>query len=142
MANKWRQPIQVQMAHTDCTGVVYHAHYLDFMELARSKVLEKACQQNAMSTTQFYENYGFFVVRSVTINYRQPLRLSDQVTVVSEFTSQSPVRMMWQQDIMSGSASSERLCADARVELAFVGKNMRPKKTPEWLWSLKTEVSE
>ena len=141
MTDNWHTQIRVQMAHTDCTGVVYHANYLNFMEMARSELFSRLCQEHGLTVPQFYQMYGFFVVHGVNITYKQPLRLADKATVVSRVDKRSRVQTVWHQAVYRGDSANKQLCTDAQVKLAFVNKAMRPAKMPDWLWSTNTEVS-
>lgn len=127
----WEEVFQIHIEHTDCTGVVYHAKYLNFLEMARSKVLEALCAKKGMTIPVFYENYGFFVVHSVNIKYNRAMQLSDKGVVQSGFELASPVRMRWHQKIIR--QSSREQCVQAVIDLAFIDHNHKPKKMPEWL---------
>ncbi len=77
-------PIRVYYEDTDAGGVVYHARYLHFFERAR---------------TEFLRNLGFsqqvllqeksiaFVVKSMSIDYRIPAKLDDEL-IVETFVSE------------------------------------------------------
>ena len=127
----WQEALQIHIEHTDCTGVVYHAKYLNFLEMARSKVLEVLCSAKGMSIPTFYENYGFFVVHSVNIKYNRAMKLSDKAVVQSDFELVSPVRMRWHQKIIR--QSSHEQCVQAVIDLAFIDHNHKLKKIPAWL---------
>lgn len=141
MTNDWRTQTQVQMAQTDCTGVVYHANYLNFMEMARSEAFSDFCQAHGTTARQFYSVYGFFVVHNVNIKYQRPLRFADDVCIVSRVAAIGKVQTVWHQTVYRGTGTDGELCADAQVKLAFVNKAMRPTKMPDWLRSMTTEVS-
>ncbi|WFQ81147.1 tol-pal system-associated acyl-CoA thioesterase [Xenorhabdus sp. SF857] len=79
----FRWPIRVYYEDTDASGVVYHARYLGFYERARTEMLrEKGFQQQTMLD----EQVGFVVSR-MTIDYRKPAKLDDQLFVESEVTN-------------------------------------------------------
>ncbi|CDG22007.1 Acyl-CoA thioester hydrolase YbgC [Xenorhabdus poinarii G6] len=78
----FRWPIRVYYEDTDASGVVYHARYLFFYERARTEMLrEKGFHQQYMLDQQVG-----FVVSRMTIDYRKPARLDDQLVVESEIT--------------------------------------------------------
>ena len=126
----------VSVEHTDCTGVVYHAKYLHFLEMARMQVLAHCCSRHALSVQSFYQYCGFFVVRSVTMHYAKPMRLGDTVAIRSVAQARSQVRTIWQQRVCLG----DELSAEAQIELVFVGRDLKPKKMPVWLVESLTEV--
>ncbi|MBI6549886.1 tol-pal system-associated acyl-CoA thioesterase [Xenorhabdus lircayensis] len=79
----FRWPIRVYYEDTDASGVVYHARYLVFYERARTEMLrDKGFHQQYMLD----EQVGFVVSR-MTIDYRKPAKLDDQLFVESEITN-------------------------------------------------------
>ncbi|PHM39456.1 acyl-CoA thioester hydrolase [Xenorhabdus mauleonii] len=79
----FRWPIRVYYEDTDASGVVYHARYLVFYERARTEMLRaKGFHQQYMLD----EQVGFVVSR-MTIDYRKPAKLDDQLVVESEVTN-------------------------------------------------------
>ncbi|WP_338882869.1 MULTISPECIES: tol-pal system-associated acyl-CoA thioesterase [Xenorhabdus] len=79
----FRWPIRVYYEDTDASGVVYHARYLGFYERARTEMLrERGFHQQSMLD----EQVGFVVSR-MTIDYRKPAKLDDQLIVESEVTN-------------------------------------------------------
>ncbi|SFU81083.1 tol-pal system-associated acyl-CoA thioesterase [Xenorhabdus koppenhoeferi] len=79
----FRWPIRVYYEDTDASGVVYHARYLFFYERARTEMLrEKGYNQQYMLDKQVG-----FVVSRMTIDYRKPAKLDDQLVVESEIMS-------------------------------------------------------
>ncbi|MBC8947854.1 MULTISPECIES: tol-pal system-associated acyl-CoA thioesterase [Xenorhabdus] len=79
----FRWPIRVYYEDTDASGVVYHARYLGFYERARTEMLrERGFHQQSMLD----EQVGFVVSR-MTIDYRKPAKLDDQLVVESEVTN-------------------------------------------------------
>ncbi|PHM52764.1 tol-pal system-associated acyl-CoA thioesterase [Xenorhabdus sp. KK7.4] len=79
----FRWPIRVYYEDTDASGVVYHAQYLAFYERARTEMLrDKGFHQKYMLDEQIG-----FVVSRMTVDYRKPARLDDQLVVECEVTS-------------------------------------------------------
>ncbi|CDL83554.1 tol-pal system-associated acyl-CoA thioesterase [Xenorhabdus cabanillasii] len=79
----FRWPIRVYYEDTDASGIVYHAQYLAFYERARTEMLrDKGFHQKYMLD----EQVGFAVSR-MTVDYRKPARLDDQLVVESEITN-------------------------------------------------------
>ncbi|PHM63530.1 tol-pal system-associated acyl-CoA thioesterase [Xenorhabdus ishibashii] len=79
----FRWPIRVYYEDTDASGVVYHARYLCFYERARTEMLrERGFHQQPMLDEQ-----AGFVVSRMTIDYRKPAKLDDQLVVESEVTN-------------------------------------------------------
>lgn len=76
----FRLPIRIYIEDTDAGGVVFYANYLKFFERAR---------------TEFVRSLGYalraglntnlsFVVRDLSVKYRQPAKLDDIIVVTAE----------------------------------------------------------
>ncbi|MBE2209966.1 MAG: YbgC/FadM family acyl-CoA thioesterase, partial [Xanthomonadaceae bacterium] len=73
----FQHPVRVYWEDTDAGGVVYHAQYLAFMERARSEWMRAlGFGQEALREANLC-----FVVRSMSIDFRQPARLDDGLSV-------------------------------------------------------------
>ncbi len=71
-------PVRIYYEDTDAGGVVYHANYLRFMERARTEWL----RTHGYELNRLEQDYGFlFAVRSANIEYLQPARLNDLLSV-------------------------------------------------------------
>lgn len=83
MMNEHFYPLRVHFEDTDCTGVVYHANYLKFMERARSEWID-----SLGIGADWRESAGVhFLVHSLRIQFMQPARLHDRIEVVSRILS-------------------------------------------------------
>ncbi len=69
--------IRVYYEDTDAGGVVYHSNYLNFCERARSEIFFKE---------QLLPEFGggFFVVKSLSADFKAPAKLGDELVVKSE----------------------------------------------------------
>lgn len=71
-------PVRVYYEDTDSGGVVYYANYLKFMERARTEWLRALGYEQDV----LLQEHGLvFAVRSVQIDYLQPARFNDALTV-------------------------------------------------------------
>ncbi|PHM29910.1 tol-pal system-associated acyl-CoA thioesterase [Xenorhabdus budapestensis] len=94
----FRWPIRVYYEDTDASGIVYHAQYLAFYERARTEMLrDKGFHQKYMLD----EQVGFAVSR-MTVDYRKPARLDDQLVVESEITNIRGASLTFIQRIVDG----------------------------------------
>ncbi len=80
--------IEVRYAETDCMGVVYHANYLIYLEVARTEFLEKLgypyCE---------IEKAGYMSpVLHVDLTYGSPFRYGDTVLVRTRVTKVTSVK--------------------------------------------------
>lgn len=119
--------LRVYFEDTDLTGVVYHANYLRFMERARSDMLlaagidQRAAQEGGE---------GAYAIASLTIGYRAPARLGDELTVISRLVRVRAASVDIHQRVMR----RETIVTEAAVEAAFVSPSGRPRRQPP-LWA-------
>ena len=78
MAEPFAWPVRIYWEDTDAGGVVYHARYLAFMERARSEWLRA---QDVHQEVLREQEDLVFVVRGMSIDFRSPARLDDQLQV-------------------------------------------------------------
>ncbi|MGE0774924.1 MAG: YbgC/FadM family acyl-CoA thioesterase [Sphingomonadaceae bacterium] len=118
-----RFPCRVYFEDTDLTGVVYHANYLRFMERARSDMLRVAGidQRKALETGE-----GAYAIASLSIRYRHPARLDDDLLVLSGVREVKAASVLIHQRVMLDAV----LVAEADVVAAFVTSDGRPKRQP------------
>lgn len=80
--------IEVRYAETDCMGVVYHANYLIYLEVARTEFLQKLGFPYSS-----IEQAGYMSpVLHVDASYRSPFRYGDTILVRTRVTKVSSVR--------------------------------------------------
>ncbi|MCH3916841.1 MAG: YbgC/FadM family acyl-CoA thioesterase [Spirochaetia bacterium] len=104
-------PVTVYFSDTDCGGVVYHPHYLDFAEHARSEMVNEYFSLNDLLKEKFS-----FVVRKLEVSYDHPGKLGDHLTVRTTVFSMKRFSMTVHQRIMR----EELLLADLIVRLACI----------------------
>lgn len=131
----WSTRIYYQ--HTDAGGVVFHSKYLDFMECARTELLQSLGFDLGRLAR---EEHLLFMVHSVRIDYRRPARLNDIVTVGARVAEAGRARLVFDQvvarpqvDRQDGGGTPE-LLASAAVTLACVdARTLRPVRVPRTL---------
>ncbi len=69
--------VRVNYSETDQMGVVYHARYLVWLDIARTEHL----RQRGMSYRELEESGLRLAVSEVTIRYRQPARYDDPIRI-------------------------------------------------------------
>ena len=116
-------PVRVYFEDTDLTGIVYHANYLRFMERARSDMiaLAGADQREAQEGGE-----GVYVVADLSIRYRAPAKLNDELVVVTRLVTLRAASLVIHQRVMRG----EEILTDAMVTAAFVTPEGRPRRQP------------
>ena len=124
-----RYPVRIYFEDTDLTGVVYHANYLRYMERARADMLMLVgIDQRAIMTA----GQGYFAVADLSIAYRRPAMLSDDLTVVSKLTLIRAAATLISQQVWRG----DELLSDATVTAAWLASNGRPQRQPAH-WALR-----
>ncbi len=118
-------PQRVYYQHTDAGGMVFHAHYLSFMESARTEFLvslgfdlgELARKQHVL-----------FVVHSAKIAFHKPALLNDLLSVTARVGRLGRARLVFEQSVRR----EEQVLASAEVSLACVdASSYKPIGLPE-----------
>jgi acyl-CoA thioester hydrolase len=121
---------RVYYADTDFSGVVYHARYLEFLERGRSDFLRLAGVHHTELMEGKHGEKIVWVVRRMEIDFVQPARIDDILTVETRAESISGARIVMAQELKRGGD----LLVRAKVEAAIVGENGRPKRFPKgWI---------
>jgi len=110
-------PQRVYYQHTDAAGVVYHGNYLDFMESARSELLQSLGMDVGNLARR---QHLLFMVHSVQIAYHKPARLNDSLSVTARVVRIGRARLVFVQSVKRGgetlaSAELTLACIDART---------------------------
>ncbi len=117
--------VRVNYSETDQMGVVYHARYLVWLDIARTEHLRRS----GMSYRQLEESGLRLAVSDVTIRYRQPARYDDQIRI-----------RCWVRDVASRKvdfgyaiehAETGRLLATASTGLLALDSTMALTRLPE-----------
>jgi acyl-CoA thioester hydrolase len=117
-------PVRIYWEDTDAGGVVYYANYLKFLERARSEWLRaQGFEQPALIT----RHQAMFVVRRVEIDYLQPARFNDALTVRVRPEPPGRARIAVTQSVYC----DDRCLCTARVTLAWVSADdFKPARIP------------
>ena len=135
---------RVYWEDTDGGGIVYYANYLRFLERARTEWLRSL----GYSQQVLARDPGIvFAVVSLTIDYRRPARLDDELAITCEPSAEGVASMRFAQRIHRQGADPRSveagLLVEASVRVACVdAATLRPKRLPDFLLSaLATEPS-
>jgi acyl-CoA thioester hydrolase len=106
--------VRVRYGETDQMGVVYHAHYLAYMDEARTALLGELGRGYAE-----LERSGVgLVVRKVEVRYRAPARFGDELVVRVQLTRVGGASLTFDYDILRAggtrvaSGMTELACLD------------------------------
>ena len=136
-------PARVYWEDTDGGGIVYYANYLRFLERARTEWLRSlGYSQQALAR----DSGIVFAVVSLSVEYRKPARLDDELAITCEPTPEGAATLRFSQRIYrteSDAVGSSRgedhelrgaLLVEADVRVACVdAATLRPKRLPEFL---------
>jgi acyl-CoA thioester hydrolase len=116
--------IEVRYAETDQMGVVHHANYVVWFELARTQL----CAQSGYHYADI-ESMGYLLmVTSVQVSYRKPARYGDTVRVVCRNDHLGSRGMHFAYEVRKG----DDLLVTGTTEHIWVEKTTgRPCRTPE-----------
>jgi acyl-CoA thioester hydrolase len=122
-----RLAVRVYYEDTDFTGVVYHAGYLRFFERGRTEFLRTVGIGHAELLAA--EQPLAFVVAHMDIDFVRPAGIDDALDVATAYDAIKGPRVFISQAIRRGG----ELIAAARVTVACIGLDRRPKKPPPML---------
>ena len=125
MAEQFSWPVRVYYEDTDAGGIVYYGNYLKFMERARTEWLRSyGIDVARLAATDRL----MFTVRSITLDFLKPARLSDNLDVSVAVGRIRKVSVELEQAIVR---AGEVLCT-GRVRLACVDVDtLKPKAMPK-----------
>jgi acyl-CoA thioester hydrolase len=117
-----RAQITVRYAETDMMGVVYHANYLPWFEVARTQLLR---EQNFPYRQLESDGYRLPVLE-VSAKYRRPAVYDDTITIVATMREKPLLRIRITYEVLRG----EELLATGESTHAFCDLHGRPTRPP------------
>jgi acyl-CoA thioester hydrolase len=130
-------PARVYWEDTDGGGIVYYANYLRFLERARTEWLRSlGYSQEALAR----EPGIVFAVASLTVEYRRPARLDDELAITCQPRADRAATIRFEQAIYRGRNPGEELpILTAGVLVACVDAHtLKPRRLPESLINVLT----
>ncbi|KRB51668.1 4-hydroxybenzoyl-CoA thioesterase [Rhizobium sp. Root708] len=119
---------RVYYEDTDFSGLVYHARYLHFLERGRTDYLRcLGVEQRELITAD--EEGLVFVVHRMEIDFKQPARMDDILTVLTRTEKAGGAKMVLSQEIRR----DEVLLIAAKVIIAVINAKGRPRRLPDGL---------
>ena len=123
---------RVYFEHTDFSGVVYHARYLDFLEHGRSDYVRLlGVHHKEMSAGKFGESLAFAVHR-MEIDFKAAARIDDVLTVETHRGTLKGLRLTFKQIIWRG----DEVVLEALVTVVLMNPQGRPRRYPKDLLEL------
>ncbi len=109
--------IEPRYAETDMMGVVYHANYLVWCEVARTGLYTHL----GYSYEKIRDDKMLWPVRRASLDYRRPALYGKKIYVKTKITSFSGVRLIYSYEFSDG----ENLLATATTEHGITDVNLR-----------------
>ncbi|MGB7432023.1 MAG: tol-pal system-associated acyl-CoA thioesterase [Ahrensia sp.] len=118
---------RIYYADTDFSGAVYHARYLEFLERGRSDFLRCVGVHHTELEAGSEGEVLYWVVRRMEIDFQQPGRVDDIITVETCVAEIGGARIVMDQHIRRG----EDVLIEARVTAALINAQGRPRRFPK-----------
>lgn len=123
---EFRLPIRVYIEDTDAQGIVYYVNYLKYMERARADWL----RSYGFEKPAFWGSNQIFVVHSLSVDYKRPARLDEQIIVTAQGSGHGRAYFTVEQKVLRG---DELLCV-GHIKVACVNQQTnRPVAMPDEL---------
>lgn len=117
-----RAQVTVRYAETDMMGIVYHANYLPWFEVARTQLL----REQGFPYRQL-ETDGFRIpVLDVAAKFVRPAVYDDALTIVATIREKPLLRIRIEYEVFRG----EELLATGQSSHAFCDLHGRPTRPP------------
>ena len=120
--------IEIRFYEADLMGVVHHANYPKYMEVARLDYLKK----RGFSYDECMRSGLHLSVVDISLKYRRPFRFGETADVFTYVESMSRVKITFVSEFrLSGSGMDEPARVTSRIVLACVNDAHRPVAIPE-----------
>ena len=119
--------IRVYYEDTDCGGVVYHAHYLNYFERARTEFF----RTRGVSVKALHDEGCIFPVIRVEVDFKGPAVHDDLLRVETRVLEVGKTSFVLGQQVVR--SADDKLLVSGKVTLACMGPNLRAKRIPEEL---------
>ena len=127
-----RAQVTVRYAETDMMGIVYHANYLPWFEVARTQLLREQGFPYRQLETDGYR----IPVLEVSAKYLRPALYDDTLAIVATIREQPLLRIRLDYEVYRG---TELLCT-GQSSHAFCDLNGRPTRPPPAFVARMTEL--
>ena len=114
---------RVRYAECDPMGLLHHAKYFEYFEMARTELL----RQSGFRYRDLEDRGVLFVVVKTECRFRQPARYDDVLRIVCRVDRQTRARIDHDYEVYRGDL---RLC-EARTTLACVDRQGKPIPIPD-----------
>ena len=95
MTAEFSLPIRVYIEDTDAGGIVYYVNYLKYLERARTELMRTFGLERAAVSDAGWN----FVVSDVSLSYKEPARLDDQLHATAVISAVGGATVTFQQTV-------------------------------------------
>jgi acyl-CoA thioester hydrolase len=117
--------MRVRFAETDLMGIVHHASYLAYMEVARIEWLRR----RGVTYAAWAEQGIHLPVVDLAIKYRAPARFDDEIDVETTLSEVRAATLRFDYRIVR--ITDGTLCADGTTRLACIDGSLSLKRLSE-----------
>jgi len=117
---------RVYFEHTDFSGVVYHARYLDFMEHGRSDYVRMLGVHHSEMADGAYGESLAFAVHRMEVDFKASARIDDVLKVETERGTLKGLRLTFNQRIWR----EDQLLLEAVVTVVLINPEGKPRRFP------------
>lgn len=126
---------RVRYRECDPMGIVYHAHYVDYFEYARTEAL----REMGLAYKTLEDSGVIMPVVDLSVQYKRPAAYDDVLEITASFNEVPRVRVPI--DYTVHRVADETLLVTGRVTLCFVDRTRnRPMPAPDAIRSLFEEA--
>ncbi len=100
MTAEFSLPIRVYIEDTDAGGIVYYVNYLKYLERARTELMRTFGLERAAVADAGWN----FVVSDVSLSYREPARLDDQLHATAVISAVGGATINFHQKVLRAGA--------------------------------------
>ena len=120
---------RVYFEHTDFSGVVYHARYLDFLEHGRSDYVRLLGVHHGEMAKGRYGEPMAFAVHRMELDFKAPARIDDILDITTNRGTLKGLRLVFDQRI----ERQGTLLIAAKVTVVLMSPDGRPRRFPSAL---------
>jgi acyl-CoA thioester hydrolase len=125
MTNSYEIAIRVRYAETDRMGLLHHANYLVYFEMARTELL----RQRGISYREVEDAGHYLVIVDVGCKFKRPAYYDDLLTVRTMVERVTHVKITHRYEVWRDGV----LLAEGHTTLACVDREGKPQALPDLL---------
>ncbi len=125
MHERHESTVRVRYAETDRMGLLHHANYFVYFELARTEML----RAHGVAYRDVEDSGHFLVIVDIGCKFKRPAYYDDMLTVRTIVERVTHVKIVHRYEVLRDGV----LLAEGHSTLACVDKDGKPQALPEYL---------